>query len=127
MKTKAIKQNTEKSDTEKLINEVRNLKLEFRASTKSLKELSNTVEKLSKKCAAINTDSSGTVIRTHNQLTKGKLKELNRKHAAISTDSSGAMISTDSSGAINANLNQSSGARNANHSQISKRKHNELE
>ena len=66
MKAKAIKQNTDKSDTEKLTDEVRNLKLELIASTKSGKELSKTVEKLSKKCAAINTDSSGAVIRTHN-------------------------------------------------------------
>ena len=118
MKTKAIKQNTEKSDTEKLIDEVRNLKLEFRASTKSLKELSNTVEKLSKKCAAINTYSSVAVIRTHNQLSKVKLKELNRKRISIRTDSSGAVISTDSSGVVNVNINQSGGAGNANHSNL---------
>ena len=127
MKAKDIKQNTDKSDIEKLTDEVLSLKLELIASTKSVKELSKPVDKLSKKCATITTDSSSAIIRTYSQLAKGKRKELNRKRVVIKTDSSGVVISTDSSGAGKANLNKNSGAGNANHSLFSKGKHKKIE
>ena len=71
MKAKAIRKDIDKSDIGKLIKKVRDLKLELRASTESVKKLTKLIKGLNKKCAAINTNSRDDVTQTHTRILKG--------------------------------------------------------